>query len=177
MAYKEGGILFSREELQARCRELGAQISKDYEGKEIFCIGILKGAALFMSDLLREIRGEVVLDFMVLSSYGSGTDSSGRVEIRHDLDMDVRGRSVLVVEDIVDTGRSMAFLKKYLLEEKGAAEVRIASLLDKPSRRKVDIQVDYVGFTVADQFIVGYGLDLDQKYRNLPDIRFVTEEE
>ena len=168
-------VLFTEEQIKARVRELGAQITNDSKGKNILLCGILKGAVTFFTDLARCIDGPVEFDFMVCSSYGASTTSSGFVKIRKDLDSDVRGRDILIVEDIIDTGVTLSKLKPLLLE-RGAASVKIATLLSKPSRRKVDIPVDYNGFEIPDAFVVGYGLDYNSRYRNLPYIGVLKEE-
>ncbi len=167
--YKFSEVLISEEAIAARVAELGAEISRDYEGKELFLIGILKGSVLFMADLMRRISLDLSMDFMSVSSYGGATKSSGVVRIMKDLDADIRGKHVIIVEDIIDTGLTLAYIKDYLLKREPAS-LRICTLLDKPSRRKADIKGDYVGFEVDDRFIVGYGLDIDQMYRNLPYI-------
>jgi len=167
--YKFSEVLISEEAIATRVAELGAEISRDYEGKELFLIGILKGSVLFMADLMRRISLDLSMDFMSVSSYGGATKSSGVVRIMKDLDADIRGKHVIIVEDIIDTGLTLAYIKDYLLKREPAS-LRICTLLDKPSRRKADIKGDYVGFEVDDRFIVGYGLDIDQMYRNLPYI-------
>jgi hypoxanthine phosphoribosyltransferase len=151
--------------LQARVQELGAQIRSDYGDETIVCIGVLKGSILFLADLVRAIGGNVELGFLGVSSY-SGTESTGAVRITHDLRTSIEGRHVLVVEDIVDTGLTLEYLYQTLSVRK-AKTLKVASLLDKPSRRVVDVNVDYVGFEIPDAFVVGYGLDLDELYRNL----------
>ncbi|MCL2545510.1 MAG: hypoxanthine phosphoribosyltransferase [Clostridia bacterium] len=168
-------ILITRDQLAARVAELGAQITKDYEGKELVLVCILKGAVMFLADLLREIDLPVTIDFVAISSYGSATKSSGVVRIMKDLDRDIVEKHVLVVEDIIDTGLTMSFLKNNLLS-RGAASIRVCSLLDKPERRLVRLSSDYTGFTVPDAFVVGYGLDYDQRYRNLPEIGLLKPE-
>lgn len=165
-------VLLSEEEVNARIKELGEQISKDYEGKNIHLICILKGASFFMCELAKRITRPVTIDFMSLSSYGSGTESAGVVKIVKDTTDPLEGRNVLVVEDIVDTGRTLKYLVE-LLKDRGAADVKLCALLDKPERRVVDIEADYTGFNIPDEFVVGYGLDYDQKYRNLPYIGVV----
>ena len=162
-------VLFSQEELQTRIRELGAQLSEDYRGKTPTMVCILKGAVMFFADLLRELDFPLVTDFMAISSYGSSTKSTGVVKLVKDLDRDICGRDVLVVEDIVDSGMTLSYIKKEFAQ-RGAASVRIATLLDKPARRRVELDVDYSCFVIPDAFVVGYGLDYDEKYRNLPDI-------
>ncbi len=165
-------VMLSEEELTGRIRELGAEISKDFEGEEVFLVGILKGAAFFATELAKRITVPVTIDFMSTSSYGSGTVSTGDVKITKELDLDMTGKNVIIAEDIIDSGNTLAFLQKYFAE-KGAKTVRIATMLDKPDRREVDVKVDYNGFTIPDEFVVGYGLDYDQKYRNLPYIGIV----
>lgn len=168
-------VLITREEIQAAVRKLGAQITADYQGKSPLLIGILKGAVPFYSDLIREIDLPLTSDFMAISSYGNVTRQSGEVKLLKDMDQPITGRDVLIVEDIVDTGKTLFYLKK-MLGERGAASIRVATLLDKPSRRAVDLQVEYSCFTVPNEFVVGYGLDFDEKYRNLPDIGVLKPE-
>lgn len=168
-------ILVSREQLAVRVAELGAQITADYRGKDMVVIGILKGAVIFLADLVRQIDVPLRLDFMAISSYGSSTKSSGVVRIMKDLDHDIEEKHVLVVEDIIDTGLTMSFLKNYLLS-RGASSIRVCALLDKPERRLVRLSSDYTGFTVPDAFVVGYGLDYDQRYRNIPEIGVLKPE-
>lgn len=164
-------IMLSEEEVDARISELGAQISKDYEGKDIHMICVLKGGSFFMCELAKRVTLPVSIDFMSVSSYG-GTESTGVVKIVQDLTEPVKDRQVLIVEDIVDSGRTLSYLAE-MLNERGAEGVKICTLLDKPDRRVVDIKVDYIGFTIPDEFVVGYGLDYDQKYRTLPYIGVV----
>ena len=170
--YNLSEILISEQQIADRVKEMGAQITKDYNGEPLFLIGILKGSVPFMADLMRRIDLDVEMDFMSVSSYGGATKTSGVVKILKDLDADIRGRNVLIVEDIIDSGLTLAYLKEYL-SGRGPKSIKIATFLDKPTGRKADIQVDYSGFTVGDQFIVGYGLDVDQKYRNLPFISWI----
>ena len=165
-------VLLSEEEVNARIREMGEQISKDYAGKSIHLVCILKGASFFMCELAKRITVPVSIDFMSLSSYGSDTQSSGEVKIKKDLEESLEDRHVLVIEDIVDTGRTLKYLLE-LLKDRGAADVKLCALLDKPDRRVVDIEADYTGFKIPDEFVVGYGLDYDQRYRNLPYIGMV----
>lgn len=165
-------VMLSEEELAGRIKELGAEISKDYEGEEIFLVGILKGAAFFATELAKRITVPVIIDFMSTSSYGSGTASSGEVRITKELDLDMTGKNVLIAEDIIDSGNTLSYLLQYF-KDKGAKSVRLATMLDKPDRREVDVKVDYNGFTIPDEFVVGYGLDYDQRYRNLPYIGIV----
>lgn len=162
-------VMLSEEDVTKRIRELGAEISKDYEGEELVVVGILKGAAFFSTELAKRITVPVYMDFMATGSYGSGTVSTGDVKIKKELDLDVTGKNVLVAEDIIDSGNTLSFLLKYF-EDKGVKSIRLATMLDKPDRREVDVHVDYTGFTIPDEFVVGYGLDYDQKYRNLPYI-------
>ena len=166
-------VLISEEQISAKVKEIGAKISEDFKGEPVLLVGILKGSIAFMADLMRAIDLEdVAIEFMSVSSYGSATKSSGVVKINQDLDCDIRGRNVIIVEDIIDSGLTLAYLKSYLLH-RGPKSLKIATMLDKPSRRKSDIKPDYVGFEVEDVFIVGYGLDADQKYRNLPYISWI----
>lgn len=169
--------LISEEEVDARIRELGEQISKDYAGESVHLVCILKGACIFMCDLAKRIRVPLSMDFMTVSSYGSGTQSSGIVRIKKDLDDPIKGLNVLIVEDIVDSGRTLHYLTE-VFKERGCKSVRTCTLLDKPERRVVDLDVDYVGFMIPNQFVVGYGMDYDQRYRDLPFIGVVefTEE-
>lgn len=160
-------VLVSEEQLRAKVVELGAQISRDYAGKNLLLVSILKGAVVFMADLMRAVTIPCGIDFMVVSSYGSGTSSSGLVKIVKDLDQDLSGRDVLIVEDILDTGVTLSKLVP-MLRLRNPSSVKICAILNKPSRRRADIQPDYEGFQVPDEFVVGYGLDYDEKYRNLP---------
>lgn len=165
--YKNITVMIDEEKLKARIEELGAQISKDYEGKTLKLICILKGSVIFTCELAKRITVPVLFDFMQVSSYGSGTTSSGSVRIKKDLDEDIEGQDVLVVEDIVDSGNTLYRLLPMLRERKPAS-LKVVTLLDKPERREVPMEVDYNGFTIPDEFVVGYGLDFDQKYRHLP---------
>lgn len=170
-------VLISEEEIARRVAELGQQISQDYAGKDLMLVGILKGCVLFLSDLIRHIHVPVAFDFVAVSSYGADTKSSGVVRILKDLDESVESKHVLVVEDIVDTGLTLRL--SYLLENlrsRRAASVKVCTLLDKPSRRRVDVPVDYRGFTVEDRFVVGYGMDYQGKYRSLPYIGLLKPE-
>ena len=162
-------VLFTRDDIAKRVAELGAEITRDYEGKDLIVVGILKRAGVFMSDLIREINSPIRIDFMSVSSYGNSTVSSGIVRITNDLHQDIQGCSVLIVEDIIDTGNTLHYLREYL-KNRGAEDVKICALLDKPSRRQVEVPVEYVGFEVEDRFIIGYGIDYAEKYRNLPFI-------
>ncbi|MDO4552529.1 MAG: hypoxanthine phosphoribosyltransferase [Bacillota bacterium] len=172
--YRFGEVMITREELKERVCQLGAQISKDYEGERVLAICVLKGAILFMSDLIREINADVHIDFMAVSSYGATTKSSGVVRILKDLDSSVRGEHVLIVEDIIDSGLTLKYLKDYLLAQ-GPKSLKIVTLLDKPERRAAEVTADYVGFSIENKFIVGYGLDYNQMYRNLPYISYLEE--
>ncbi len=167
--------LFSEEAIDARIRELGAQISRDYAGKKLHLICVLKGSSFFTCELAKRITVPVYLDFMSVSSYGSETTSSGVVKIVKDLDSPLKGKDVIVVEDIVDTGHTLSYLMG-MLKGREPASLRLCTLLDKPERRVAEVFVDYIGFTIPDKFIVGYGLDYDQKYRNLPYIGTVEFE-
>lgn len=168
-------ILLSEEELRAKCAEMGAQISRDYAGKNLLLVTVLKGAVVYLTDLMRCIDIPCDIDFMVVSSYGSGVKTSGVVKIVKDLDTDLSGKDLLIVEDILDTGLTLSYLKN-MLADRNPASIKIAALLDKPSRRKADIQADYVGYEVPDEFVVGYGLDYDEKYRNLPFVGILKPE-
>ncbi|MDU7383567.1 MAG: hypoxanthine phosphoribosyltransferase [Schaalia turicensis] len=160
-------ILVTAEQLDQRLIEMAAQIDADYQGKEILMVGVLRGAVMVMADLSRKLHTPLEMDWMAVSSYGSGTKSSGVVRILKDLDHDVNGRDVLIVEDIIDSGLTLAWLKTNL-ESRGAKSVKIATALRKPEAMKVDVEVSYVGFDIPDEFVVGYGLDYAEKYRNLP---------
>lgn len=168
------GQLLSEEQIQARVREMGAEISQAYAGEQVVVIGILKGAFVFCADLLRNFTIQTQVDFMAVSSYGNATESSGVIKIIKDLDTPVEGRHVLLVEDIVDSGLTLRYLKEYLAHQ-NPASVRVAVLLDKPSRRKTEVTVDYIGFAIPDEFIVGYGIDYAEQYRHLPYIGIIGE--
>ena len=170
-------VLVSEEELKAKVAELGAQISKDYEGKNLVLVSILKGSVVFMADLMRAVSIPCSIDFMVVSSYGgSNTVTSGLVKIIKDLDGDLSGKDVLIVEDIIDSGRTLAYLIE-ILKQRGPKSIHLCTLLDKPERRvKKQVKVDYTCFTIPDEFVVGYGLDYAQKYRNLPFIGVVEQQ-
>ncbi len=169
-------ILLSEEEVDKRICEIAQQISKDYEGKEVHLICVLKGGVFFMCELAKRISIPVSMDFMALSSYGNGTQSSGAIKVKKELDEDIEGKDVLVVEDIVDSGRTLKFLVEEL-KKRNPASVHLCTLLDKPERRVVDIKADYTCFEIPDEFVVGYGLDYAQRYRNLPYIGVVEIEE
>ncbi|MBA2296768.1 MAG: hypoxanthine phosphoribosyltransferase [Actinobacteria bacterium] len=162
-----GEILIGEQELQARISELGVEISGDYAGRDLLLVGVLKGAVFFMADLMRELTVPCEIDFMAISSYGAGTDSSGVVRILKDLDINISGRDVLVVEDIIDSGLTLSYLMRSLKARKPAS-VEICALLTKPERREVEVPVAYVGFEIPNRFVIGYGLDFDERYRNLP---------
>lgn len=162
-------ILFSEEVINSKVNELGKRISENYKDKELLLVGVLKGSVLFTSDLMKSITIPCEVDFMAVSSYGNATESSGVVRILKDLDYSIEGKDILIVEDIIDSGSTLDYLLKYF-KGRGAKSVAIATLLNKPARRKVNIDVDYIGFEVPDEFIVGYGIDYAEKYRNLPFI-------
>lgn len=165
-------VLLSEEQVNKRIQELGDQITKDYAGKSVHLVCVLKGASFFMCELAKRINLPVSIDFMSVSSYGSSTKSSGVVKIVKDLDEPLKGKNVIVVEDIVDSGRTLSYLLT-MLKDREPADVKLCTLLDKPERRVTDVKVDYLGFDIPDEFVVGYGLDYDQKYRNLPYIGVV----
>ena len=168
-------ILLTEADIQARVEELGRQISRDFAGREPIFVGVLKGCFIFMADLLRSVELHCTMDFMAVSSYGSGTTTTGAVKINKDLSRDIAGRDVIIVEDILDSGVTLSYLKNYLAGRKPAS-ISIVTLLDKPSRRRADIKADYSGFEVEDAFVVGYGLDYAEKYRNLPYIGILKPE-
>jgi hypoxanthine phosphoribosyltransferase len=168
-------ILISEQELRNRVKELGAQISADYAGKDLLLVCVLKGGVMFLSDLLRAISIPVSIDFMATSSYGASTQSSGVVRIIKDLDTPLEGRNVLIVEDIIDTGHTLDYLVR-ILNERKPASLRICTLLNKAERRELDIRVDYIGFDIPNEFVVGYGLDYGEKYRNLPYVGVLKPE-
>ena len=169
---KRGGelkILLRRAAIQKRVREVAREITRDFRGERVHLIGVLKGACIFLSDLIREIDLDTSIDFMAVASYGKGKESSGQVRLNKDLDSNIAGLNVILVEDILDTGLTLSYLCRILRERKPKT-LKIAALLDKPSRRIQDISADYVGFTIPNEFVVGYGLDYDERYRNLKDI-------
>lgn len=168
-------VLYSEEEIKTRVDELGAAIAKEFEGRNPLFLGVLKGSFIFMADIVRAACIKSDIEFIAVSSYRSGTTSSGVVQITHDLQQDITGREIIVIEDILDSGNTLFFLKNYFLT-KGAKSVTIATLLDKPSRRAKAVTADYVGFEVPDEFVVGYGLDYAQQYRNLPYIGVLKPE-
>jgi hypoxanthine phosphoribosyltransferase len=169
-------ILISEEQIAARIKEIGAQITRDYAGRNPLLIGVLKGACFFLSDLMRAIDTRVSIEFMAISSYGSSTRTSGEVRIMKDLDVPIEGRHILVVEDIVDTGLTLSYLLANL-QSRGAASVKLAALLDKYDRRQREVKIDYLGFPIPDEFVVGYGLDFAERYRNLPFIAVLKNPE
>jgi hypoxanthine phosphoribosyltransferase len=162
-------VLLTGAEVQARVAELGAQLAADYEGREPVLVSVLKGSIIFLADLVRAMPIPLSIDLMEVSSYGTSTESSGQVRILKDLSTSIEGREVIVVEDIIDTGLTLNYLLRYL-HDKGPASIRICCLLDKPARRLAPIEIDYRGFTIADRFVIGYGLDYGERYRNLPYI-------
>lgn len=178
-------VLITRDQIAQRVAEMGADINRDYAGQSVILLGVLKGAAIFLSDLSRQLKIDATFDFIGVSSYGnrpspaqelkSGWDSTGEVRLTKDMDQSMIGKNVILVEDILDTGLTLTYLKKLLMARRPQS-LRIAALLDKPSRRKQPIQADYVGFSIPDEFVVGYGLDYAEKYRNLPDICVVPRE-
>ncbi len=168
-------VLLSEDEIREKVRELGGKITADYKNSNLMLVTVLKGAVVFLADLMRQIDVPAEIDFMVVSSYGSGVKSSGVVKIVKDLDVPLAGKDILIVEDILDSGLTLSYIKE-LLESRGPRSIRIATLLDKPSRRKVDLQADYIGFSVPDEFVIGYGLDYDEKCRNLPYIGILKPE-
>lgn len=168
-------VLYSEEELHETAQKLGARISEDYKDKNLLLVSILKGSVVFMADLMRAITVPCKIDFMCVSSYGSGSESSGVVKIVKDLDINLKGYDVLIVEDILDSGRTLNYVKSILLG-RNPSSIKICTLLDKPERRVVDLKADYFGMNVPDEFVVGYGLDYDEKYRNLPFIGILKRE-
>lgn len=167
-----GNVMITQEQILQRAAEIGGQISRDFAGETVVVVGILKGAVLWLGDVVKRITLETELDFMAVSSYGAATKSSGIVRIVKDLDRSIEGKNVIVVEDIVDSGITLNYLKGYLLA-RNPKSLKFCTLLDKPAGRRSDFEADYIGFTVEDRFIIGYGLDYDQKYRNLPYISFL----
>ena len=162
-------VLIPEDKVDERIAQLGEQISRDYAGKQVHLIGILKGSIFFICELAKRITVPVTMDFMSVSSYGAGTKSTGVVKLIKDLDEPIEGKDVLVVEDIIDSGHTLSYLLKNL-SSRNPASIRLCTLLDKPERREVDVEVDYQGFSIPDEFVIGYGLDYDQRYRNLPYI-------
>ncbi len=174
MAEQKRRILFSRDKIAAEIKRLGREISRDYGDQEIMLVGVLKGSFLFIADLIREIESPSVVDFVRLASYGSGTQTSGIIEFRKELEMPIKNRDVIIIEDIVDSGYTLECLYNKLLLQQPRS-LKICTLIDKRARREVEIEADYVGISMEDGFIIGYGLDHDERYRNLPDIYLVEE--
>lgn len=172
--FKVTDVMLSEDQIKVKVYELAKQIERDFKGEELLVVGILKGASVFVSDLIRCIDLDVNIDFMSVSSYGNSTESSGTVKILKDLDVDIEGKNVLIVEDIIDSGLTLSNLVA-ALKTRNPKSLKLCTLLDKPERRKVDIKVDYIGFVIEDKFIVGYGIDYAEKYRNLPYIGIVGE--
>lgn len=170
-----GKVLFTEQQIQQRVRELAEEISRDYVGKDVLIVGLLKGAFLVVADLARNLTIENQVDFMVCSSYGAGTTSSGSIKLKKDIGIDPKGRNVIVVEDLIDTGTTLAWLKQHLLS-KDVASLKICCLLDKTARRTSDVQVDYVGWECPDEFVVGYGMDFAEQYRTLPFVGVLKPE-
>lgn len=162
-------VLLTEEEIKGKVKELGEQISKDYKGKNLLLVSVLKGSIIFMADIMRSIKEHCRIDFMAVSSYGLSTKTSGVVKILKDLDIPLEGYDLLIIEDILDSGMTLDYITK-ILKERKPASIKICTLLDKPARRKVNIKADYLGFSIPDEFVVGYGLDYAEKYRNLPFI-------
>ena len=170
-----GEVLIDEDRLQERIRELGREVSSDYAGRELLLVGVLKGAVFFMADLMRSVTVPCEIDFMAISSYGAATDSSGVVRILKDLDINIEGRHVLVVEDIIDSGLTLSYLLRNL-ESREPASLEICALLTKPDRREIEVPVRYVGFEIPNRFVIGYGLDFDERYRNLPYVAVLRDE-
>jgi len=170
-----GEILIDEETLSARVAELGAEVSADYQGRDLLLIGVLKGAVFFMADLMRHITVPCEVDFMAISSYGDSTDSSGIVRILKDLDINIEGRDVLVVEDIIDSGLTLSYLMRNL-ESREPATLEVCALLTKPDRREIEVPVRYVGFEIPNRFVIGYGLDFGERYRNLPYVAVLSDD-
>ena len=168
---EEINILINKSKLEKRIEEMGKQIAKDYEGKELVLVGILKGSVIFMAELAKNIKNSVALDFMDVSSY-EGTESTGKIKINKDIRDTIEGKDVIIVEDIIDTGRTLTYVKEYLAQ-KNPNSIKIATMLSKPSRRVLELKVDYIGFAIDDKFVVGYGLDYNEQYRNLPYIGYI----
>ena len=170
-----GEVLIDAETLNARVAELGAEVSADYDGRDLLLIGVLKGAVFFMADLMRKLTIPCEVDFMAISSYGASTDSSGVVRILKDLDINIEGRHVLVVEDIIDSGLTLSYLMRNL-ESREPATLEVCALLTKPDRREIEVPVRYVGFEIPNRFVIGYGLDFGERYRNLPYVAVLSDE-
>lgn len=173
MTYPGTEVLYTRQQIAERVAEMGAEITRDLNGEKVVLVGVLKGAALFLSDLARSLQVDATFDFVAVSSYGKGQRSSGAVKLIKDLDEPIEGKNVLIVEDILDTGLTLSYLRKIFLQHKPKT-LRIAALLDKPSRRIEKIDADYVGFSIPNLFVIGYGMDYAERYRNLPDICLMT---
>jgi hypoxanthine phosphoribosyltransferase len=169
-----GEALVKQDDLERRVRELGAEISRDYEGKELFLVGVLKGAVFFLSDLMRAIEVPCEVDFMAVASYGSSTDSSGVVRILKDLDATIEGKDVLIVEDIIDSGLTLSYLLR-TLRARDPRSLEVCALLTKPERREVDLPIRYTGFEIPNRFVIGYGLDHAERFRNLPYVAVLEE--
>jgi hypoxanthine phosphoribosyltransferase len=170
-----GEVLIDTDALRARVAELGAEVSADYEGRDLLLIGVLKGAVFFMADLMRKLTIPCEVDFMAISSYGASTDSSGVVRILKDLDINIEGRHVLVVEDIIDSGLTLSYLMRNL-ESREPATLEVCALLTKPERREIEVPVRYVGFEIPNRFVIGYGLDFGERYRNLPYVAVLSDD-
>ena len=168
---EEINILINKSKLEKRIEEMGKQIAKDYEGKDLVLVGILKGSVIFMAELAKNIKKSVALDFMDVSSY-EGTESTGKIKINKDIRDTIEAKDVIIVEDIIDTGRTLTYVKEYLAQ-KNPNSIKIATMLSKPSRRVLELKVDYIGFAIDDKFVVGYGLDYNEQYRNLPYIGYI----
>jgi len=168
-------ILLTEEEIDKRVDQLAKEISEEYRGKDLLVVGILKGAVIFLSDLVKRLEFPVMLDFMAVSSYGKSSVSTGEVRILKDLDYSVEGKDILIVEDIIDTGLTLNYLKE-ILGKRGASSVKICTLLDKPDRRTIGVNIDFLGFEIPDEFVVGYGLDFNEQYRNYPFVGALKEE-
>ena len=170
-----GEVLIDEDALSSRVAELGAEVSADYQGRDLLLIGVLKGAVFFMADLMRHIAVPCEVDFMAISSYGDSTDSSGIVRILKDLDINIEGRDVLVVEDIIDSGLTLSYLMRNL-ESREPASLEVCALMTKPARREIDVPVRYIGFEIPNRFVVGYGLDFGERYRNLPYVAVLSQD-
>jgi hypoxanthine phosphoribosyltransferase len=173
ITYQGLEVLYTRQQIADRVAEMGAEITRDLNGEKVVMVGVLKGAALFLSDLARNLNVDATFDFVAVSSYGKGQRTSGAVKLIKDLDEPIEGKNVLIVEDILDTGLTLSYLRKILLQQRPKT-LRIAALLDKPSRRIEKIDADYVGFSIPNLFVIGYGMDYAERYRNLPDICLMT---
>jgi hypoxanthine phosphoribosyltransferase len=173
MTYPGTEVLYTRQQISGRVAEMGAEITRDLNGEKVVLVGVLKGAAIFLSDLARSLSVDATFDFVAVSSYGKGQRSSGAVKLIKDLDEPIEGKNVLIVEDILDTGLTLSYLRKIFLQHRPRT-LRIAALLDKPSRRIEKIDADYVGFSIPNLFVIGYGMDYAERYRNLPDICLMT---